>query len=85
MVPEVGIEPTLPKEPDFESGASANSATQAYSRVSATAFIIVRGFGFATSISALFSDIVNIFSVAEESGLSPGLPTAIFHLVLHVL
>lgn len=29
MVPGVGIEPTLPKEPDFESGASANSATRA--------------------------------------------------------
>ncbi len=29
-VPEVGLEPTLPKrEPDFESGASANSATPA--------------------------------------------------------
>jgi hypothetical protein len=25
----VGLEPTLPKEPDFESGASANSATWA--------------------------------------------------------
>ena len=30
MVPRVGIEPTLPKEPDFESGASTNSATPAY-------------------------------------------------------
>ena len=29
MVPRVGLEPTLPKEPDFESGASANSATWA--------------------------------------------------------
>lgn len=29
MVPRVGIEPTLPKEPDFESGASTNSATGA--------------------------------------------------------
>lgn len=29
MVPRVGVEPTLPKEPDFESGASANSATWA--------------------------------------------------------
>ena len=29
MVPRVGIEPTLPKEPDFESGASTNSATPA--------------------------------------------------------
>jgi hypothetical protein len=26
----MGLEPTLPKEPDFESGASANSATWAY-------------------------------------------------------
>ena len=26
MVPRVGVEPTLPKEPDFESSASANSA-----------------------------------------------------------
>ncbi len=31
MVPRVGVEPTLCKpEPDFESGASANSATAAY-------------------------------------------------------
>lgn len=29
MVPEVGIEPTLPKEHDFESCASAYSATPA--------------------------------------------------------
>ena len=29
-VPEVGIEPTLPRELDFESNASTNSATQAY-------------------------------------------------------
>ncbi len=29
VVLEVGIEPTLPKEPDFESGASTNSATRA--------------------------------------------------------
>ncbi len=28
---EVGIEPTLPKELDFESSASTNSATRAYS------------------------------------------------------
>gem|GEM_PF-6454420 len=26
LVPRVGVEPTLPKEPDFESSASANSA-----------------------------------------------------------
>ena len=29
MVPKVGIEPTFPKEHDFESCASANSATPA--------------------------------------------------------
>ena len=29
MVPGAGVEPALPKKPDFESGASANSATQA--------------------------------------------------------
>jgi hypothetical protein len=29
MVPRVGIEPTLPKEPDFESGASTSSAIPA--------------------------------------------------------
>jgi hypothetical protein len=29
MVPGVGVEPTLLSEPDFESGASANSATRA--------------------------------------------------------
>ena len=28
-VPRVGIEPTLLAEPDFESGASTNSATEA--------------------------------------------------------
>ena len=28
-VPRVGIEPTLFAEPDFESGASTNSATEA--------------------------------------------------------
>ena len=31
-VPAVGIEPTLPKEHDFESCASTNSATPAYAR-----------------------------------------------------
>ena len=30
LVPGVGIEPTLPKELDFESSASTNSATRAY-------------------------------------------------------
>ena len=34
MVPRVGLEPTLPKEPDFESSASANSAIWAYLRIS---------------------------------------------------
>ena len=29
LVPKVGIEPTLPKEHDFESCASTNSATSA--------------------------------------------------------
>ncbi len=29
MVPRVGIEPTLPKEPDFESGASTSFTTPA--------------------------------------------------------
>ena len=31
-VPRVGIEPTLLAEPDFESGASTNSATEAKGR-----------------------------------------------------
>ena len=30
MVRVVGLEPTLPKKPDFESGASTNSATPAF-------------------------------------------------------
>jgi hypothetical protein len=30
LVPWVGIEPTLPKELDFESSASTNSATKAF-------------------------------------------------------
>jgi hypothetical protein len=29
-VPRVGIEPTLPKELDFESSASTSSATEAF-------------------------------------------------------
>ena len=29
MVRVVGLEPTLPREPDFESGASTNSTTPA--------------------------------------------------------
>ena len=29
LVPEVGVEPTIPKELEFESSASANSATPA--------------------------------------------------------
>ena len=33
MVPRVGVEPTLPKEPDFESSASANSAIWAHLRM----------------------------------------------------
>ena len=33
MVPRVGIEPTLPKKPDFESGASTSSATPAIFRL----------------------------------------------------
>ena len=32
LVPEVGIEPTLPKKHEFESCASTNSATQAFGR-----------------------------------------------------
>ncbi len=32
MVPPVGLEPTLREEPDFESGASTNSATGAHCR-----------------------------------------------------
>ena len=30
MVPGAGIEPALPKKPDFESGASTSSATPAW-------------------------------------------------------
>ncbi len=30
LVPRVGIEPTLPKELDFESSASTSSATEAF-------------------------------------------------------
>lgn len=29
-IPPVGVEPTLPKKLDFESSASANSATEAF-------------------------------------------------------
>tara|TARA_B100001750_G_scaffold55397_1_gene42908 strand:+ start:826510 stop:826758 length:249 start_codon:yes stop_codon:yes gene_type:complete len=36
----VGIEPTLPKELDFESSASTNSATKAFS--SAFCFLLIR-------------------------------------------
>ena len=32
MVPRVGIEPTLLAEPDFESGASTNFTTEAFSK-----------------------------------------------------
>src|SRR3990167_10191831 len=32
MVPKVGVEPTLPKEPDLKSGAAANYATSARCR-----------------------------------------------------
>jgi hypothetical protein len=35
-MPKVGIEPTLPKERDFESRASASSATSAYGKYSQT-------------------------------------------------
>ena len=33
MVPRVGIEPTLLSEPDFESGASTNFTTEAFSEI----------------------------------------------------
>ncbi len=33
MVPRVGIEPTLLSEPDFESGASTSSTTEATARI----------------------------------------------------
>ena len=51
MVPRVGIEPTLPKEPDFESGASTNSATPAYI---SGAIIYVCGFCFQYFYSFIF-------------------------------
>ena len=37
-IPVVGVEPTLPREHDFESCASANSATPAYRMEAATGF-----------------------------------------------
>ena len=43
MVPGVGVEPTLPKEPDFESGASANSATRAHVRETRNVLECVEG------------------------------------------
>ena len=36
MVPPSGVEPELPKEPDFESGASTNSAKGADRQVDRT-------------------------------------------------
>lgn len=41
-VPAVGIEPTLPKEHDFESCASTNSATPAYARSRKVGIIVAR-------------------------------------------
>ena len=38
LIPVVGVEPTLQKEHDFESCASANSATPALSLEAATGF-----------------------------------------------
>jgi hypothetical protein len=38
LIPVVGVEPTLPKEHDFESCASANSATPAIRMEAATGF-----------------------------------------------
>ena len=38
LIPVVGVEPTLQKEHDFESCASANSATPALSLKAATGF-----------------------------------------------
>ena len=38
LIPVVGVEPTLQKEHDFESCASANSATPAMSLEAATGF-----------------------------------------------
>jgi hypothetical protein len=38
LIPVVGVEPTLQKEHDFESCASANSATPAFSLEAATGF-----------------------------------------------
>ena len=38
-MPKVGIEPTIPKEHDFESCASANSATPAYVGESISKFV----------------------------------------------
>ena len=45
MVPGEGVEPSLPKEPDFESGASTNSAIQAYSNANPSQWIAFRNKG----------------------------------------
>ena len=40
-VPRVGIEPTLLAEPDFESGASTNSATEALCQLVSDAALLL--------------------------------------------
>ena len=44
MVLKVGIEPTRPKAPDFESGASASSTTSAFVGVSDKIYLITKRF-----------------------------------------
>jgi hypothetical protein len=39
MVPGEGVEPSLPKKPDFESGASTNSAIRAIKNIEETSYL----------------------------------------------
>ena len=41
VVPVVGLEPTLPKEPHFECGTSANSITPAWAQPNCAATSII--------------------------------------------
>ena len=53
-VPETGIEPALPKEHDFESCASTNSAIPAYPEITQTHPIVHIFYFFSTLLSKYF-------------------------------
>lgn len=56
MVPPSGVEPELPKEPDFESGASTNSAKGADRQVARTSIggASIRQGGAVGGVQAIF-------------------------------